>query len=199
MRNKILLAMAAAGMMCSASAFALDGPATPSTGPFGSGKVTFTGNITNSPCDIAPGDDDLTVKFGQISYRHLKSEHAIDTADAKSFTINLQNCVFDTNNGSDKDTHPNLMSLVSVTFTGTPGTDNKTFGNTGSGGATGVALQLLDSAHNVIVPGATSTAQQLVTGSNPLTFFAQLVNLGAADTVTPGNINVPVNYTLTYK
>ncbi|MCH5495710.1 fimbrial protein StdA [Salmonella enterica subsp. diarizonae serovar 16:z10:e,n,x,z15] len=198
MRNKILLAMAAAGMMCSASAFALESaPATPTAGPFGSGKVTFTGSITNSPCDIAPGDDDLTVKFGQISYRHLKSEHAIDTADAKSFTIHLQNCAFDTNTGDDKTTKPNLMSMVNVTFTGAASSDNKTFNNSGS--ATGVGLQLLDSAHTAITSGTATKDNQLQSGDNQLTFFAQLVNLGAENTVTPGSINVPVNYTLTYK
>ncbi|EBW9463518.1 fimbrial protein StdA [Salmonella enterica subsp. enterica serovar Panama] len=197
MRNKILLAMAAAGMMCSASAFALNAT-TPTTGPFGSGKVTFTGNITNSPCDIAPGDDDLTVKFGQISYRHLKSEHAIDTADAKSFTIHLQNCAFDPNNDvGTKATKPNLMSMVSVTFTGAASSDNKTFNNSGS--ATGVGLQLLDSTHTAITSGTATKDNQLQSGDNQLTFFAQLVNQGEENTVTPGSISVPVNYTLTYK
>ncbi|EEG6606008.1 fimbrial protein StdA, partial [Salmonella enterica] len=55
MRNKIILAMAAAGMMYGASVFAAD--TAPTSGPFGSGKIIFTGTITNSPCDIAPGDD----------------------------------------------------------------------------------------------------------------------------------------------
>lgn len=196
MRNKILLAMAAAGMMCSASAFAVD-TAPPTTGPFGSGKVTFTGSITNSPCDIAPGDDDLTVKFGQISYRHLKSDHAVDSADAKSFTIHLQNCAFDPNTGENKATKPNLMSMVNVTFTGAASSDNKTFNNSGS--ATGVGLQLLDSTHAAITSGTATKDNQLQSGDNQLTFFAQLVNLGAENSVTPGSISVPVNYTLTYK
>lgn len=46
MRNKIILAMAAAGMMYGASVYAVD---PPTAGPFGSGKITFTGTITNSP------------------------------------------------------------------------------------------------------------------------------------------------------
>ncbi|MGT2521862.1 fimbrial protein, partial [Salmonella enterica] len=63
MRTKSLLtiALAAAGMMYGASVFAAD--TTPTTGPFGTGKITFTGTITNSPCDIAPGDDAITVSF----------------------------------------------------------------------------------------------------------------------------------------
>ncbi|ECU9162568.1 TPA: fimbrial protein StdA, partial [Salmonella enterica] len=46
MRNKIILAMAAAGMMYGASVYAVD---PPTAGPFGSGKILFTGTITNSP------------------------------------------------------------------------------------------------------------------------------------------------------
>ncbi|EDQ0594469.1 TPA: fimbrial protein StdA, partial [Salmonella enterica subsp. diarizonae] len=55
MRTKSLLTigLAAAGMMYGASVFAAG--TTPTAGPFGSGKITFTGTITNSPCDIAPG------------------------------------------------------------------------------------------------------------------------------------------------
>ncbi|HFE7435029.1 TPA: fimbrial protein StdA, partial [Salmonella enterica subsp. enterica serovar Newport] len=69
MRTKSILAitLAAAGLMYGASVFAAG--TTPTAGPFGSGKITFTGSITNSPCDIAPGDDAITVPFGQISYR----------------------------------------------------------------------------------------------------------------------------------
>ncbi|WP_243273624.1 fimbrial protein, partial [Salmonella enterica] len=91
MRNKIILAMAAAGMMYGASVFAAG--TTPTAGPFGSGKITFTGTITNSPCDVAPGDDAITVPFGQISYRKLNTADA--TTDSKPFTIHLQNCAFD--------------------------------------------------------------------------------------------------------
>ncbi|EMD3918521.1 fimbrial protein StdA, partial [Salmonella enterica] len=61
MRTKSLLtiALAAAGMMYGASVFAAG--TTPTAGPFGEGRITFTGTITNSPCDIAPGDDAITV------------------------------------------------------------------------------------------------------------------------------------------
>ncbi|ELQ6862057.1 fimbrial protein StdA, partial [Salmonella enterica] len=78
MRNKIILAMAAAGMMYGASVFAAG--TTPTTGPFGSGTITFKGTITNSPCDIAPGDNAIAVQLGQISYRHLKA--ADDVSDS---------------------------------------------------------------------------------------------------------------------
>ncbi|EDW4551085.1 fimbrial protein, partial [Salmonella enterica subsp. salamae] len=93
MRTKSLLtiALAAAGMMYGASVFAAG--TTPTAGPFGEGRITFTGTITNSPCDIAPGDDAITVPFGQVSYRKLNAADA--TTDSKPFTIHLQNCAFD--------------------------------------------------------------------------------------------------------
>ncbi|EBV0765982.1 fimbrial protein [Salmonella enterica subsp. enterica serovar Kirkee] len=102
MRNKIILAMAAAGMMYGASVFAAD--TTPTAGPFGSGKILFTGTITNSPCDIAPGDDAITVPFGQISYRKLNTANA--TTDSKPFTIHLQNCAFDPNETTIREQYP---------------------------------------------------------------------------------------------
>ncbi len=113
MRNKIILAMAAAGMMYGASVYAVD---PPTAGPFGSGKILFTGTITNSPCDIAPGDDAITVPFGQISYRKLNTTDA--TTESKPFTIHLQNCAFDTDNASPNPNPVGKMSKVTVSFSG---------------------------------------------------------------------------------
>ncbi|EAW0074238.1 fimbrial protein [Salmonella enterica] len=195
MRNKILLAMAAAGMMCSASAFAVD--TTPTTGPFGSGKVTFTGTITNSPCDIAPGDDAITVQFGQISYRHLKN--ADDHSDSKPFTIHLQNCAFDPNDSTVTDTSSaGKMSKVTVSFSGSGDTAHNAYISTGS--AQHVGVQLLKSDNSTIIkpntPMQDADAQQLQTGNNELNFFARVVALAAG--VTPGDVNASVTYTLKY-
>ncbi|EBZ1028267.1 fimbrial protein StdA, partial [Salmonella enterica subsp. enterica serovar Muenchen] len=178
-----------------------DGTVDHTQGPFGSGKVTFTGTITNSPCDIAPGDDNLTVNFGQISYRKLKLQNA--TSDAKPVTIHLQNCSFD----PDKSTPANpvgAMSMVSVAFSGTADTGDTAYTNTpGVGMATGVGVQLLDSDLHPLKPSVLSstgtTPQQLQKGDNQINLFAQLINLGGEDSVTPGSINTALNYTLTYK
>ncbi|ECI3890480.1 fimbrial protein StdA [Salmonella enterica subsp. enterica] len=201
MRNKIILAMAAAGMMCATSAFAADTP-DHSVGPFGSGKVTFTGIITNSPCDIAPGDDNLTVNFGQISYRKLKSQNA--TSDAKPVTIHLQNCSFDKDTSTSNPNTVGAMSMVSVAFKGTADSTDTAYANTpGEGMATGVGVQLLDSDLHPLKPSVLSstgtTPQQLQTGDNQINLFAQLINLGGEDSIKPGSINTALNYTLTYK
>ncbi|EKO1025256.1 fimbrial protein [Salmonella enterica subsp. enterica] len=193
MRNKILLAMAAAGMMCSASAFAVD--TTPTTGPFGTGKITFTGTITNSPCDIAPGDDAITVPFGQISYRKLNAADA--TTDSKPFTIHLQNCAFDANT-TNTEGSAGKMSKVTVSFSGSGDTTHHAYISTGS--AQHVGVQLLKNDNSTLIePNSTASdtdAQQLQTGNNELNFFARVVALAAG--VTPGDVNASVTYTLKY-
>ncbi|AXC67104.1 fimbrial protein [Salmonella enterica] len=196
MRTKSLLTigLAAAGMMYGASVFAAG--TTPTAGPFGSGKITFTGTITNSPCDIAPGDDAIAVQLGQISYRHMKA--ADETSDSKPFTIHLQNCAFDPDDAATNKNPIGKMSKVTVFFSGNADSANKGYVNTGN--AQNVAVQLLKSDnHTVIAPNtpmADGDAQQLQTGNNELSFFARVIALTAD--VTPGTIESSVTYTLKY-
>ncbi|EHW7943505.1 fimbrial protein [Salmonella enterica] len=197
MRTKSLLtiALAAAGMMYGTSAIAAD--TTPTAGPFGSGKIIFTGTITNSPCDIAPGDDAITVPFGQISYRKLNTADA--TTDSKPFTIHLQNCAFDPNDaGSNPAGSAGKMSKVTVSFSGTADTSGKAYVSTGS--AQHVGVQLLKSDNISLItpntPMPDGEAQQLQAGNNELNFFARLIAL--TDAATPGDVNASVTYTLKY-
>ncbi|ANA22409.1 fimbrial protein [Salmonella enterica] len=195
MRNKIILAMAAAGMMYGASVFAAD--TAPTSGPFGSGKIIFTGTITNSPCDIAPGDDAITVPFGQISYRKLNTADA--TTDSKPFTIHLQNCAFDPNDaGSNPAGSAGKMSKVTVSFSGGANVAKKAY--TTSGSALHVGVQLLRSDNSTIIdpntPMPDGDAQQLQAGNNELNFYARLIALDNG--VTPGDFTASVTYTLKY-
>ncbi|ECJ3618952.1 TPA: fimbrial protein [Salmonella enterica subsp. enterica serovar Newport] len=195
MRNKIILAMAAAGMMYGASVFAAD--TTPTAGPFGSGKILFTGTITNSPCDIAPGDDAITVQFGQISYRKLNTVNA--TTESKPFTIHLQNCAFDPDDATTNKNPVGKMSKVTVSFSGSGDTTHHAYISTGS--AQHVGVQLLKNDNSTLIePNSTASdttdAQQLQTGNNELKFFARLIAL--ATDVTPGDVDASVTYTLKY-
>ncbi|ATX01338.1 fimbrial protein StdA [Citrobacter freundii] len=195
MRTKSILAiaLAAAGMMYGASVFAAG--ATPTAGPFGSGKITFTGTITNSPCDVAPGDDAMTVPFGQISYRKLNAADA--TTNSKPFTIHLENCAFDPNS-PDVTGSSGKMSKVTVSFSGSGDTTHKAYISTGS--AQHVGVQLLKNDNSTIIepntPMPDADAQQLQAGNNELNFFARLIALGSD--VTPGDVNASVTYTLKY-
>ncbi|MLT17924.1 fimbrial protein StdA, partial [Salmonella enterica subsp. enterica] len=167
----------------------------PTAGPFGSGKITFTGTITNSPCDIAPGDDAITVPFGQISYRKLNTADA--TTESKPFTIHLQNCAFDPNT-PDTAGSAGKMSKVTVSFSGAANTSKKAY--TTSGIAQHVGVQLLKSDNATIIdpntPMPDGDAQQLQAGNNELNFFARLIALDNG--VTPGDFNASVTYTLKY-
>lgn len=193
MRNKIILAMAAAGMMYGASVYAVD---PPTAGPFGSGKILFTGTITNSPCDIAPGDDAITVPFGQISYRKLNTTDA--TTESKPFTIHLQNYAFDTDNASPNPNPVGKMSKVTVSFSGGANVAKKAY--TTSGSAQHVGVQLLKSDNTAIIEPNTQMpegdAQQLQAGNNELNFYARLIALDNG--VTPGDFTASVTYTLKY-
>ncbi|END6097995.1 fimbrial protein [Salmonella enterica subsp. enterica serovar Chester] len=195
MRTKSLLTigLAIAGMMYGASVFAAG--TTPTAGPFGSGKITFTGTITNSPCDVAPGDDAITVPFGQISYRKLNTADA--TTNSKPFTIHLQNCAFDPNS-PDVTGSAGKMSKVTVSFSGSGDTTHKAYISTGS--AQHVGVQLLKNDNSTIIepntPMPDGDAQQLQAGNNELNFFARLIALTGA--ATPGDVNASVTYTLKY-
>ncbi|ECO1514588.1 fimbrial protein [Salmonella enterica subsp. arizonae] len=197
MRTKSLLTigLAAAGMMYGASVFAAG--TTPTTGPFGSGTITFKGTITNSPCDIAPGDDAITVPFGQISYRKLNAADA--TTESKPFTIHLQNCAFDPNDaGSNPAGSAGKMSKVTVSFSGGANVAKKAY--TTSGSALHVGVQLLKSDNSTIIdpntPMPDGDAQQLQAGNNELNFYARLIALDNG--VTPGDFTASVTYTLKY-
>ncbi|HHR9193899.1 TPA: fimbrial protein [Salmonella enterica subsp. enterica serovar Dublin] len=194
MRTKSLLTigLAIAGMMYGASVYAVE---PPTAGPFGSGKITFTGTITNSPCDVAPGDDAITVPFGQISYRKLNAADA--TTNSKPFTIHLQNCAFDPNS-PDVTGSAGKMSKVTVSFSGSGDTTHKAYISTGS--AQHVGVQLLKNDNSTIIepntPMPDTDAQQLKAGNNELNFFARLIALTGA--ATPGDVNASVTYTLKY-
>lgn len=191
-RKTSLAIMATATMMCGTSAFA-DTP--PTTGPFGSGTIHFTGTITNSPCNIAPGDDALVVPFGQISYRDLSAANA--TTASQPIVIRLTQCAFNPDTASTGANPVGLMSKVKVSFSGTGTSDNKGYVSTGT--AQNVAVQLLKSDNSTVIDANSAMpdadAQQLQAGDNQLRFFARLLATGPA---SPGSVDATVTYTLTY-
>ncbi|EFR9850095.1 fimbrial protein StdA [Salmonella enterica] len=193
MRNKILLAMSVAGMMCSATAFADAATATATA----SGKITAIGTITNAPCDIKPGDEDLIVNFNQVSNKKLKAQNTADATNVRHVSIHLANCSFEAGQGNQ----PDLLSKVTMTFSGNQSTDNKYFTNsTASGMAQNVGLLLRKTNGDDIPPSTGIADLQLTAGdNNTINFDALLVNTGTENSVTTGEINIPVTYTLTYQ
>lgn len=66
MRNKIILAMAAVGMMGGTSAFAAN---TIATTDAGGGTMTFSGSVIDAPCSIVPDSQNIKVDLGQVSMK----------------------------------------------------------------------------------------------------------------------------------
>ncbi|EHF4788528.1 TPA: fimbrial protein [Salmonella enterica] len=190
-RKTALAVMTISAVVCGSSAFAAD-----PTGSFGTGSIHFTGTVTNSPCNVAPGDDALAVSFGQVSHKTLTAVG--DTSPSQPVVIHLTDCSFDPDGGTPSNP-VGLMSKVNVAFTGPSTTDNKAFTNT-LGSAGNVAVQLLKSDNTTVIEANSiptqADAQQLQAGDNQLRFFARLIAVGGA--ASPGSVDATVTYTLTY-
>lgn len=149
----------------------------------GSGKVTFTGEIIDAPCSVAPGSVEQTVPMGQISSRLLAKE---GKSSSEPFSIELKDCSVST------------MNNVKVTFTGTPDSDNSKLLAL-SGTATGAGIMIYDNLHSKNVELGTATdGQDLTEGNNSLKFAAYLQGSSASGAVVPGEFTSVANFTLAY-
>ncbi|EGU3668858.1 fimbrial protein [Salmonella enterica] len=199
MRNKIILAMAAAGMMCATSAFAAD---TIATTDAGGGTMTFSGSVIDAPCSIAPESQALQVDLGQVSMKSLSA--ADKYSSSVPVTITLTGCSFD-DLGSSPAAGSTNYSKVAVTFPGVlaPTGGDLTKGeivNTANSPAANVAIQLLQ-GDGVTPVDLSSSATGNITldtssATNKLNFFARMITVGGG--ATSGNVNAQITYKLKY-
>ncbi|MDJ3788170.1 fimbrial protein, partial [Salmonella enterica] len=184
MRNKIILAMAAAGMMCATPAFAAgDIPTTDA----GGGTMTFSGSVINAPCSIAPDSQNIKVDLGQVPAKKLSGTDS--TSDLTPVTITLTECSFE-DLGSSPQQGATNYSKVAVTFPGvmTPPGGNLAKGeiaNTAISPAANVAIQLLkgDGINPVDlskVPTEGDIPLDTSSATNKLHFFARMITIGGA-------------------
>ncbi|HEB6950336.1 TPA: fimbrial protein StdA, partial [Salmonella enterica subsp. enterica serovar Hvittingfoss] len=150
-RKTSLAVLTTAVMMCGTSAFAADTT-------FGSGAIHFTGTVTNAPCSIAPGDDNLTISLGQVSKKQLTATG--NASPSVPVTIHLTGCSFDTPADG-----ASTFSKVTTSFDGSLDSTNKGYVNTASGGAQNVVVQLLNS-DTTPVDTQKLKEQQLTNGDN---------------------------------
>ncbi|OAH32812.1 fimbrial protein [Serratia marcescens] len=173
--NKALLA-AAIVMGMSSMAHAADQ---------GSGKVTFTGAIIDSPCSINPDSLDQTIDLGRISNVALASGGKSST---HNFAINLEGCSFGT---------PATNNKVTVTFTGEQSAAvDGALGITGS--AQGAGVMLTEENGALVTLGQATKPQILHDGDNTLGFAAYLQGAKASDAIVPGDFTSVANFTLAY-
>lgn len=201
--NKIVLAMATAGMMCCTSAFA----APIATTDAGGGTITFSGSVIEAPCSIVPESQNIQVNLGQVSAKSLASPDSHSSMVPVS--INLVGCSFDAPATGETTVK---YSKVAVTFPDVPvpetsdGTQQRgEIKNTATDNpATKVAIQLLKSDASTPVDLTKTTPTEsdaditldTTSSSNQLKFFARMISVAGG--ATPGNVGATVTYKLKY-
>ncbi|WP_118987701.1 fimbrial protein [Photorhabdus sp. CRCIA-P01] len=152
----------------------------------GQGKVTFEGSIIDAPCSIHPGDDDQTVKLGQISNKALAGG---GKSTPVPFNIRLLDCDA---NGLEK-------KIVTATFSGTPSSVNKDLLAI-VGSASGAAIGITNDNAKLIKLGQQSSPTIITDGSDSTMHFAAfLQGDGASATIVPGDFTAVANFTLAYQ
>ncbi|NIF22658.1 MULTISPECIES: fimbrial protein [Pantoea] len=178
--KKILLPMVSIGL----SLLAMNAHAS-------NGTVAFTGSIVNSTCSVSSGDQNKQVFIGK--YPTSAFTKIGDVTASKAFTINLTNC--ETGNytlrfdGPTVAGSPNLLSVSA---------------------ATGVGIEILDNAQNVLPINQTadsttpwvaitnnSTDSKNATGTATFNLKARYKSYASA--VTAGDANANANFTIEYK
>ncbi|AYL64846.1 fimbrial protein [Citrobacter cronae] len=192
--NKLILSACVAGSMVN-GAWA----AAPVGADYGHGTLHFTGSVINSPCSIAPGDEDIDVPLGQVANKVLEAGAGYSLT--QPITIHLQNCDLTAHTGVSSGTgtvdYPSF-SKVTVQFAGSADASNaELYANTGT--AQGVGIRLMDTmAGNVPLSANTTSAEHgLTSGDNLLKFGARLEKNGQA--VVTGTVAADVTYALNYK
>jgi type 1 fimbria pilin len=178
--NKIVLGLS---LVLSAASFAN----AAEVGEAGSGTVTFTGSIIDSPCSIDPDTIDQTVNLGQISNVALLENDGKGTSTPKEFEIRLEKC----------DISALAKKTVSLTFTGAEGGTKGMLGMTGT--AKGASIAITDMASHVLPLGTASDAAALQNGTNTLRFSAYMQGDGASAAIIPGDFKSVANFTLAYQ
>lgn len=192
--NKLILSACVAGGMAN-GAWA----AAPTGADYGHGTLHFTGSVINSPCSIAPGDEDIDVPLGQVANKVLEAGAGYSLT--QPITIHLQNCDLTAHTGVTSGTgtidYP-AFSKVSVQFAGSADATNADlYANTGT--AQGVGIRLMDTmAGNIpLAANAVSADHGLTSGDNLLKFGARLEKNGNA--VVTGTVAADVTYAMNYK
>lgn len=176
-------ALALLTMTVAGSAMAAATPITVS-----GGTINFTGEINDGACTVSPSSaQGQTIDLG--NYKPADITKGQPKTPVK-FDIVLENCSTDT------------YTTASFDFGGQADTDDASVlaNNSGTGGATGVGVQLKDMDGKVIVLNTTSGAgakMTLVPNTNTASFSAAMY--GTKDTATVGHVSAATNFKVHYE
>lgn len=146
--------------------------------------VSVTGNLIANTCVVAADSLEKNVPLGAIGTRQLNKAGAVSNIKTP-FTLTLEAC-------------GPTFSGVKIRFSGTPDDTDPRLLKTAKGGATGVAVQILNK-EGALVPLGTQTTTYGVAGSDSvqISFYARLAATGPD--VTAGNVSAIATWTTEYQ
>lgn len=144
------------------------------------GTVNFKGSVVDSACTVNVATQSQSVDFGAVGKSGFTGDKSVTAT--KKFPITLDSCAVTT------------YKKVTVRFDGTQDGDNLKLT---AGGATGLAVQLLNPDGTPLAMGTDSAVNDLSTGSNSINFGARYIQNAA--TVTTGAANAQAQFTLSYQ
>ncbi|ECG0942750.1 type 1 fimbrial protein [Salmonella enterica subsp. salamae] len=151
------------------------------------GKVTFTGEVVDAPCNLAPGQDgtDVKVDFGQLSMSQLNA--GVKTTEP--FVLKLQNCALTTTDAQGATT----TKTASITFNSTDVDSTNALLMT-HGSATGLGIGI-----DGYTFGTKAGLKGMVDGNNELRFSAVAQRAVAGTNVTAGDFTAATNFVISYQ
>jgi len=146
--------------------------------------VSVTGNLIGNTCVVAAGSKEQEVPLGTIGIKQFPRAGAVSNIKTP-FTIGLEAC------------GPTFAG-VKIRFSGTPDDDDPQLVKIADGGATGVAVQILDK-DSALIPLNTQTPAWGTPGDDSVevTFYARLAATGAP--VNPGDVSAFATWTTEYQ
>ena len=145
--------------------------------------VSVTGNLIGNTCVVAADSKEQDVPLGTIGIKQFPRAGSVSNIKTP-FTIRLEAC------------GPTFAG-VKIRFSGTPDNDNPQLVKIADGGATGVAVQILNKESGLI-PLNTQTAAYGMAGDDSvqMTFYAQLV--ATSTPVSAGEVSALATWTTEY-
>lgn len=150
------------------------------------GRVQLQGELVNSACAVAPGNQQMTVEMGQYRSNQFTGAGSYATVTVP-FSIALVDC------------SPEVSDQVGVMFQGsTPSEDPQVFdAYRHAARNSGIGLALFDSEQQLIIPNALPARfMPIQTGAHVLHFSARY--RAVTDRVAPGTLRSDVWFTLVY-
>ena len=146
--------------------------------------VSVTGNLIGNTCVVAADSKEQDVPLGTIGIKQFPRAGAVSNIKTP-FTLTLEAC------------GPTFAG-VKVRFSGTPDDENPQLLKVADGGATGVAVQILDKDGGLIPLDPQTTARGTPgDDSVEMTFYARLATTGAP--VNAGDVSAFATWTTEYQ